>query len=352
MLTVNMATEEEILAGNFPHEWNPPSDLPEGITYFMAKLEQGEEDSRMHWHVYAHSKHEKGPQWWKKRFTCPWAHVDLIKREQEVSAVIAYVAKKETSLGFDPIELGRKPGLCSSSYGRKEVAAELAAGRAYEEVAKENPHVTMLHYRGMQELAHLFEPEQELRDIEVIVNWGVPGSGKTYECYNNHPAKDIYAKNLDSTFWDGYRGQPVLLLDEFTGQINVDALKRILDKYPYQINVKGSYTYAKWRRVYITSQHAPESKYFYCFGTFAALTAGMSTAWYGGRLNAMDYLALQRRFTRTTRFDAPYSAPAEGAAGAGAAAEDNDDGIEVMVWNVDEHSDASNNAHIEGMMLE
>lgn len=36
---------------------------------------------------------------------------------------------------------------------------------------------------------------------------------------------------------------------------------RILDRYPYKCNIKGSHTMANWTKVYITSNHAVEKWY-------------------------------------------------------------------------------------------
>ena len=98
--------------------------------------------------------------------------------------------------------------------------------------------------------------------VEVHVRWGKPGTGKSRYCWENEP--ELYRVDLSDAkkLWmDGYYGQETVLLDDFNGQIPYELLLNLLDRYKMQSQVKGSYTYKAWTKVYITSNHHPRNWY-------------------------------------------------------------------------------------------
>lgn len=102
------------------------------------------------------------------------------------------------------------------------------------------------------------------RDVEVIVLWGEAGSGKTSYVYNNYAFGDVFAKppeKQSGTYFDGYSGQKVLLLDDFYGGIKHCELLRVLDRWPYSAPISGGFVWAQWETVIITSNKPPERWY-------------------------------------------------------------------------------------------
>lgn len=120
---------------------------------------------------------------------------------------------------------------------------------------------------------------------------------------------------LKTPWFDGYNGQDVMLLDDFgPGMMCINFLKRLLDRYPVQLPVKGGSVALRAKTIFITSNY-------------------MMSEWYP-KAGAMDYEALLRRIEwvdfgdleararwqgkwdkdNTPRLDsAPRSVPAEGA---------------------------------------
>lgn len=96
------------------------------------------------------------------------------------------------------------------------------------------------------------------RDVTVIVRWGGAGVGKTRWAYDTYP--DLYSKPRGE-WWDGYTGQKTVLLDDYYGYLPYSELLRVLDRYPYQVPVKGGFVQAQWDTVIITSNKAPEHWY-------------------------------------------------------------------------------------------
>lgn len=96
------------------------------------------------------------------------------------------------------------------------------------------------------------------RDVQVFVLWGESGAGKSRWAYENYPG--LYSKP-PSKWWDGYTGQDTILLDDFYGYIPYTELLNVLDRYPYNCEIKGGYVWAQWKTVIITSNKPPERWY-------------------------------------------------------------------------------------------
>lgn len=140
---------------------------------------------------------------------------------------------------------------------------ELKEGRKLSEVAMENPGLYCRYRGGLKDIAGFVNEQnsKEFRKLDVEVLWGKAGSGKTRTAVES--TDDYYILNQDdnSLYWDGYEGQKTLIIDDFYGWIKYGQLLKILDGYQLRLPVKGSYTYAKWEKVYITSNKPPEEWY-------------------------------------------------------------------------------------------
>jgi len=64
-----------------------------------------------------------------------------------------------------------------------------------------------------------------------------------------------------NVWFDGYKFEKTLIIDEFYGWLKWDTILRILDGHPYNPEVKGSTTVAAWDKVIITSNKGPDSWY-------------------------------------------------------------------------------------------
>ncbi len=54
-------------------------------------------------------------------------------------------------------------------------------------------------------------------------------------------------------WWDGYSGEDCIIIDDFADDIPIQQMLRILDGYQLRLPIKGSFVYAKWKRVIITT---------------------------------------------------------------------------------------------------
>lgn len=133
-------------------------------------------------------------------------------------------------------------------------------------VRNNHPTVYLKYHMGFKALQNDYECEMRTRKPNVVWSYGPTGTGKTKSFYdfvehrggiNNN---NIYIK--DSTkWWDGYKGQPYILIDDFRGAIPFNMLLRILDRYPMNVEVKGGYRQLANADIFITSAHSPLATY-------------------------------------------------------------------------------------------
>ena len=72
---------------------------------------------------------------------------------------------------------------------------------------------------------------------------------------------DAYVKDPNTKFWCGYRGQGAVVIDEFRGRIDVSHLLRWLDRYPVNVEIKGSSCPLAATAFWITSNVDPRQWY-------------------------------------------------------------------------------------------
>lgn len=91
---------------------------------------------------------------------------------------------------------------------------------------------------------------------EVIFCYGEPGTGKSFWAGHSCPTADQYWKYPDK-WWDGYRQQGTIILDDFTGWLPYHEWLRLCDGNPLTPEIKGAHTSINSPRIIITSNFLP-----------------------------------------------------------------------------------------------
>lgn len=183
------------------------------------------------------------------------------KRRGTQKQAIEYCRKEDSRID-GPWELGtpRKQGARTDL---QETMQKILAGTTVEELQEEGDWNAIKYRRSLQDM-HQNIVTRKWRntprpDLRVTLLWGHPGTGKTRYVYEEHGYENVYTlvTSANGSVWfDGYNGQDVLLIDDYRGFIPFQFFLKILDIYPLRLDVKGSFTYAWWTKVYITSNHA------------------------------------------------------------------------------------------------
>jgi len=274
-------TQGNIWIATIPREhWTPC--IPPECNYIKGQLERGEQDGYEHWQFVIYFKDPKRLAAVKKIFPVE-AHYELTRS----AAAEAYVWKEETRIG-EPFELGKKPFKRNSSVDWDIIKKRAKEGNLEHEDIPSDIYIR--HYHALKSIAR-DNLQPAYREIgEVVLYHGPTHTGKSFAAFGDAAIvggeDGYYSKNIRSKFWDGYRGQKVVVFDEFRGAIAVDYLLRWLDKYPTLVDTKGSSVALQATHFYFTSNVRIED-------------------WYEN-LDHFTLDALRRRFTRIEYKDSVF----------------------------------------------
>lgn len=146
----------------------------------------------------------------------------------------------------------------------EELSAMIHAGATPYEIETAMPS-TYYRYSNAVQRAQYLKAQQRpkgFREVEVVIVYGKPGLGKTKAAYDLDP--NLYSVPIGKDLWfDGYTGEDTILLDDFSGQMRLVDLLRVLDGHPVQVPVKGSFVYLHCTRIIITTNVHPDTWYDY-----------------------------------------------------------------------------------------
>lgn len=94
-------------------------------------------------------------------------------------------------------------------------------------------------------------------NLRVIVLWGKAGTGKTRYVYTRAPIV-FSVPDPECKWFDGYAGEPEVLIDDYRGGAPASFILKLLDIYPLSVPVKGGFVPFLATTVYITSNIPPE----------------------------------------------------------------------------------------------
>ncbi len=89
------------------------------------------------------------------------------------------------------------------------------------------------------------------RDLSVHVLWGKTGTGKTRFAASKG-GYFIHASNK-LRWWDGYNNEEVLVIDDYSNDVQITWFMALLDGYQLRLETKGGFAWAAWTKVWITT---------------------------------------------------------------------------------------------------
>jgi len=244
-------------------EWIP--GLPTGIVFLKGQKEEGEEGFK-HYQVFFICAQKQSVIGIARTFFPVVGHWELTRS----AAAEAYVWKESSRIG-EQFCFGQKPIRRNSATDWDGIKSSAVEGKLDEIPAD----VYIRYYRTLQAIsADNCEPVGIERSC--ILFWGATGSGKSSRAWSEGGSRS-YPKDPRSKFWCGYKDQTTVIIDEFRGGIDVSHLLRWLDRYPVNVEIKGSSKPLLANKFFITSNIPLEE-------------------WYPG-LDLATLSALQRRIT-------------------------------------------------------
>lgn len=140
---------------------------------------------------------------------------------------------------------------------------EISNGMPLWEVMSRYPRQYLRNHAAVAKLCGMYDKPRVYGDINVEIWWGVTGSGKSHRAFTKYP--DAYRKCIPGKWWEGYKGEDTVIFEEFNPEedkeLRLPELLKILDKYPYQVEIKGASIQLKARTFIFTTNIDPRTWY-------------------------------------------------------------------------------------------
>lgn len=227
-------------------DYRKPDQLHEQLTYIVGQLETAPTTGYRHWQICVQFKRKTTITGCRNLFGGR-AHVELTRS----SAAREYCRKEESRVDGTEFEFGR-PATRRNNNEDWDAVWELAKKGDMEAISS---NVRIQHYRTIRTIAADFaEPCSMERKIFVFC--GRTGTGKSRRAWEE-AGLGAYPKDPRSKFWDGYRNQSHVVIDEFRGGIDISHVLRWFDRYPVLVEIKGSATPLVATKIWVTSNIHP-----------------------------------------------------------------------------------------------
>lgn len=240
---------------------------------YMCLVDERATTGTLHTHLFIYSHSPIRFSTLKNRF--PTAHID--KANGSVMENRDYLRKEGKWEGSDKEktnlldtfeEFGEIPKPCNESNpDMAELLEEIENGYSTYEIIMKHPKFGFkgkdIDYIRQTILDNKYKEIK--RNVVTTYICGKSGTGKTRSIYAKHKASDIcritsYRKGNPALF-DGYNGQPVLVFEEFAGQVPIEEMLNYLDIYPLLLPARYNDKVACYKTVYITSNIPLDMQY-------------------------------------------------------------------------------------------
>lgn len=202
---------------------------------------------RQHHQGYIEFKDAKTFSKMKKYF--PGVHIEKAKADADKNITYCTKEDKDAFRHGDPTgQQGRRTDL-------EEIRKELLTTNI-EEIADK-------HFSQWCQYGRQFKEYQSIKEVkrnwipEVILLYGESGTGKTRKAIEDG---GVIVEWTTSGFINGYNGEDTVIFDD----VDIDTLPprtvllKLLDRYPYAVNIKGGTRNWKPKKIYFTTNSHPD----------------------------------------------------------------------------------------------
>lgn len=239
-----------------------------GCIYWCLCDEVGEEGTP-HTHIYAAFKNQVMFSTMKQRFYA--AHIDAAKGSHRENR--DYIRKEgkwrdshkaETNLPETFEESGELPTESDRRVKQSEAILTMVEdGASDSEIIRAYPSA-MNHLKSIEQARQTLLEEKygrEWREVDVTYIWGETGVGKTRSVVEKHGYRNIFRVTNYMHPFDGYKGQDVILFDEFRSSLKFSDMLAFIDGHPVMLPCRYADKVACYTKVYIISNIPLEKQY-------------------------------------------------------------------------------------------
>ncbi|QMW68698.1 replication-associated protein [Crucivirus-183] len=252
---------------NNPTELNTEMCIAaKGFSYLIVGLEIGSETGTFHFQGYAELPEQRTRSTILKMLGASseeghpgWAHILPCNASQHSNVVYA-------SKDCDILVEAGEPSSQGARNDIADVRRTILKGGSMEDVCMQATSYQAMR-TGELMMKYLKPPSKPRVEPLVTWLWGPSGTGKTHRATHFFPKPGLPDAPFiwsDGKWWDGYdRHKNVIIDDLRRGMWPFRYLLRLLDKYPFRVEVKGGTREFVATDIVITAPESPEQMFAY-----------------------------------------------------------------------------------------
>lgn len=131
----------------------------------------------------------------------------------------------------------------------------IAAGMSNYDIIQENP-LFMFNIDKIERVRQTLLDEKfsdTWRTLDVTYVWGMTGAGKTRDIMDKYGYRNVYRVTDYLHPFDGYKGQDVVLFEEFRSCLPIDDMLKYMDGYPVEFPARYNNRQACFTKVYLAT---------------------------------------------------------------------------------------------------
>jgi len=148
------------------------------------------------------------------------------------------------------------------------LAGEIRQGKSVQTILDDNPGIYHFYKRTLNDIEDGVM-RNKFRTEMTIGMWiyGPTGSGKSHYALRDYHPDTHFLYRDDNGWWDGYRGQETVVINDFRGGIKYSEMLQLVDKWPYFVRRRNREPMAFLaKKVIVTSSVRPEECYSNVYG--------------------------------------------------------------------------------------
>lgn len=213
--------------------------------------------------------------------------------------------KKETNLidtfeefGEMPVE---RPGQRNDIHDLYDM---IRSGMTNFDIIEQNPDYMMCidKIEKTRQIIREEEYKRVFRKLEVTYIWGSTGSGKTRGVMEKYGYENVYRITDYQHPFDGYKGQDVIVFEEFRSSLKISEMLLYLDGYPTELPCRYFNKVACFTKVYILTNHDLESQY-------RDVQLSHPETWLAFKRRINEVVCTDEELFESDIFDSPFVAP-------------------------------------------
>lgn len=228
-----------------------------GLVYTAFQLEQGEQGTKHH-QIYISFKNAKSFETIKKLFS--QAHIEAMKGTPQQAS--DYCTKEDTRQS-QPVIYGELP-IKGKRTDLEDIHQMIKEGCSNKDIREAYPGQYIRYKNNLQGIRQeVLEEEfsKIFRKLDVVYLTDLPGVGKTRYIMEKYGYENVYRVSNYTNPFDTYKGEDVIVFEEFRSSLPVEQMLNYLDGYPLRLPARYGDKVACFTKVYVVSNWEYREQY-------------------------------------------------------------------------------------------